>query len=178
MSTVTVLINSPDCYLADSTIASGCVMEMRVVHALLSAGRQGSYGMFRSRHLCDHTLICLSSLPAHHPCTLPCHAPATCDETEACRTTVYLTCPCGRIRQPVACGRSISNPAGREGSQQLKCSNECLVAKRNARLADALGIDPNRTGTADRQVAYNDELLAYAKANHKFCLMVEKSFAE
>ncbi|OSX63454.1 hypothetical protein POSPLADRAFT_1139991 [Postia placenta MAD-698-R-SB12] len=117
-------------------------------------------------------------LPAHHPCTLPCHAPATCDETEACRTTVYLTCPCGRIRQPVACGGSISNPAGREGSQQLKCSNECLVAKRNARLADALGIDPNRTGTADRQVVYNDELLAYAKANYKFCLMVEKSFAD
>jgi len=117
-------------------------------------------------------------LPAHHPCTLPCHAPASCSESEPCRAIINLTCPCGRIRQPVACGRSTSNAAGREGSLQLKCSNECLVAKRNARLAEALGINPDRAGNGDKQVVYSDDLLAFARANTKFCLMVEKSFAD
>jgi transcriptional repressor NF-X1 len=116
-----------------------------------------------------------SSLPAHHPCTLPCHAPAACSETEPCRSTVNLSCPCGRIRQPVSCGRSTSNPAGREGSQQLKCTNECLIAKRNARLAEALGINPE---TRSSQVTYTDSLISFAKANPKFCLLVEKTFAE
>ncbi|PCH44928.1 hypothetical protein WOLCODRAFT_105893 [Wolfiporia cocos MD-104 SS10] len=116
-------------------------------------------------------------LPSHHPCTLPCHAPASCDETEPCRTTITLLCPCGRIRQNVPCGRSTSNPAGREGSQQLKCSNECLVAKRNARLAEALGINPSRV-SADKQATYSDELQSAARANPKFCAMVEKSLAD
>ncbi|KZT10350.1 uncharacterized protein LAESUDRAFT_644605 [Laetiporus sulphureus 93-53] len=115
-------------------------------------------------------------LPAHHPCPLPCHAPAACSEAEPCRSIVTLTCPCGRIRQQVPCGRCTTNPTGREHSQQLKCSNECLVAKRNARLAEALGINPDR-GTM-HPVTYSDELLAFAKANAKFCTMVEKSLAD
>ncbi|KAI1798103.1 hypothetical protein LXA43DRAFT_908743 [Ganoderma leucocontextum] len=117
-------------------------------------------------------------LPAQHPCTLPCHAPASCDESEPCRFVVTITCPCGRIRQPVPCGRSLSNP-GREGSQQLKCSNECAIAKRNARLAEALGINPDRDGSRTvQQVTYADELVAFARANVKFCALVEKSFAD
>lgn len=117
----------------------------------------------------------LCSLPGAHPCALPCHAPAACSEAEPCRTTVTLTCPCGRIRQSVSCGRSTLNPGGREGSQQLKCTNECLIAKRNARLAEALGIDVDARKS---QVTYSDELIAFAKANLKFCQLVEKTFAE
>ncbi|CCM05973.1 uncharacterized protein FIBRA_08214 [Fibroporia radiculosa] len=84
-----------------------------------------------------------------------------------------------RNRSPSApCGRSTVNPAGREGSQQLKCSNECLVAKRNARLAEALGINPNHETPGDRQVIYNDELLVFARANPRFCSMVEKSLSD
>ncbi|KAH9926706.1 uncharacterized protein B0H18DRAFT_1084937 [Fomitopsis serialis] len=116
-------------------------------------------------------------LPALHPCTHPCHAPAACDESDPCRSIVHISCPCGRIRQPVACGRSTSNPGGREGSQLLKCSPECLVAKRNARLAEALGINPDKTGPA-KEVVYGDELLAIARREPKFCQMVERSFAE
>ncbi|CAL1709094.1 unnamed protein product [Somion occarium] len=117
-------------------------------------------------------------LPAHHPCTLPCHAPAACSEAESCRSVIYITCPCGRIRQPVPCGRSTANPAGREGSQQLKCSNECLIAKRNARLAEALGITPESREESRQQIIYSDELLSFARANPKFCAMVEKSFSD
>ncbi|KZT20935.1 hypothetical protein NEOLEDRAFT_1244899 [Neolentinus lepideus HHB14362 ss-1] len=115
-------------------------------------------------------------LPAIHPCTEPCHAPASCPESEPCRTAITITCPCGRIRQSIPCGRSTSNPGGKESSQQLKCSNECLVAKRNARLAAALGISPEKQN--DREVSYNDEITAFARANPKFCLLVEKTFGE
>ncbi|EPQ53520.1 hypothetical protein GLOTRDRAFT_45377 [Gloeophyllum trabeum ATCC 11539] len=115
-------------------------------------------------------------LPAIHPCTESCHAPASCPENEPCRAAITITCPCGRIRQSVPCGRSTSNPAGKEGSQQLKCSNECLVAKRNARLAAALGINPEQH--YDKEVSYNDDLVAFARANVKFCALVEKTFGE
>lgn len=132
-------------------------------------------GAFFHTWVLFHLIIVLSSLPANHPCTLPCHAPAACEESEPCRTPITLTCPCGRIRQQVPCGRSTLNPAGLEGSQQLKCTNECLLAKRNARLAEALGINTEgRSG----QVSYADELVNSAKADLKFCLLVEKTFAE
>ncbi|TFK47511.1 hypothetical protein OE88DRAFT_1720598 [Heliocybe sulcata] len=115
-------------------------------------------------------------LPAIHPCTQPCHAPASCPESEPCRAPVTITCPCGRIRQPMPCGRSTSNPGGKESSQQLKCSNECAVAKRNARLAAALGINPEKQNA--QEIAYTDELVGFARANVKFCQLVEKTFAE
>ena len=38
----------------------------------------------------------------------------------------------------------MSNPMGREASQQPKCTSECSIAKRNARLAEALGINPDK----------------------------------
>ncbi|KAL1943906.1 hypothetical protein VTO73DRAFT_3724 [Trametes versicolor] len=116
-------------------------------------------------------------MPAIHPCTLSCHAPASCDESEPCRSIVTISCPCGRIRQSVPCGRSMTNPA-REGGQQLKCTNECGIAKRNARLAEALGINPERADSRLSQVSYNDDLTTFARANAKFCAIVEKSFAD
>ncbi len=94
---------------------------------------------------------------------------------------ITLKCPCGRIQQPSTCGRSLTNPAGREATQQLKCSNDCLIAKRNARLADALGISADakeRGEAAKTAVAYSDELVAFAKGNAKFSALVEKTFSE
>ncbi|KAL6303220.1 hypothetical protein BKA93DRAFT_788613 [Sparassis latifolia] len=151
-----------------------------------ACGKLLSCGFHHCERLCHSdpcgpcTAVCGKSrklcLPAHHPCAFPCHAPASCDESEPCRATIYLTCPCGRIRTPISCGRSTLNPAGREGSQQIKCSNECLVAKRNARLAEALGINPNRTD--GRQATFSDPLVASARADPKFCALVEKTFDE
>lgn len=118
----------------------------------------------------------MDSLPLHHPCTQPCHAPSSCDESAPCTAVITVTCPCGRIRQPVQCGKSVATPAGRE-NQQPKCSNECLIAKRNARLADALGIsqESRERGPA---VVWPDEVLAFGRANPKFVGVVEKAFAE
>ncbi|KAI0635276.1 hypothetical protein C8Q77DRAFT_1054207 [Trametes polyzona] len=117
-------------------------------------------------------------LPAIHPCTLPCHAPASCDESEPCQSVVTVTCPCGRLNQQVQCGRSTANPTRREGGQQLKCTTECAIAQRNARLAEALKIDPQRADSRLNQVTYHDDLVAFARANLKFCTIVEKSFAD
>ncbi|KAJ7910620.1 hypothetical protein B0H13DRAFT_2251237 [Mycena leptocephala] len=106
----------------------------------------------------------------------PCHAPSSCDESAPCTAVITVTCPCGRIRQPVQCGKSVATPAGRE-NQQPKCSNECLIAKRNARLADALGIsqESRERGPA---VVWPDEVLAFGRANPKFVSVVEKAFAD
>ncbi|KAJ7145342.1 hypothetical protein C8R43DRAFT_546162 [Mycena crocata] len=115
-------------------------------------------------------------LPQHHPCTRPCHAPSSCDEATPCTTVITVTCACGRIRQPVQCGKSLTNP-GRE-SQQPKCTNECLIAKRNARLADALGISQESRDRGGLAVTWPDEVLAFGRANAKFVGVVEKAFAE
>ncbi|KAH7097552.1 hypothetical protein BKA62DRAFT_643194 [Auriculariales sp. MPI-PUGE-AT-0066] len=114
-------------------------------------------------------------LPQRHPCTSPCHAPSACDETEPCQERVRATCECGRIQQPALCGRSSSNATARD-SQKLECSQDCQVAKRNARLAEALGISPR---TTERQtVVYTPELVQFAKGNARFVALVEKTLAE
>lgn len=116
------------------------------------------------------------SHPDIHPCADLCHAPGSCLETEPCTATVIITCSCGRIRQSVQCGRKLSNPTSGEGRKTLTCTNECAIAKRNARLAEALGISSDRTER--NKATYRDELTVFARANPKFIPVVEKSFAE
>lgn len=117
------------------------------------------------------------SLPDHHPCEEQCHAPASCTESSPCQSLIALSCSCGRIRQSVRCNRSSTNPAGRsEGQQQPKCNGECALAKRNARLAEALGISPEPKGGP--AVTYTDDVMAFAKANPKLLSLVEKALQE
>ncbi|KAK0203953.1 hypothetical protein DFS33DRAFT_1260721 [Desarmillaria ectypa] len=123
----------------------------------------------KSRKLC---------LPSHHPCADPCHAPSACSEVGPCQSIITLLCPCERIRQSVRCGRCIGNAAGRNEQQQLKCTSECAIAKRNARLAEALGIDTDSRDKATLAAVYNDELVGFARLNDKFLTVVEKAFAE
>ena len=149
---------------------------MTVDRVRILAESRGSCGGSTFILLLDDLSSLLYSYPAIHPCTDLCHAPSSCLETEPCPATVIITCSCGRIRQSVQCGRKLSNPAGGEGSKTLVCTNECAVAKRNARLAEALGISSDR---ADRNKAtYRDELIAFARANSKFIPVVEKGLAE
>jgi len=77
----------------------------------------------------------------------------------------------------VQCGRNISSPAGREATLAPRCTNECEIAKRNVRLAEALGINPD-THKTNRNVVYADELVAFARHNAKFVELVEKTFAD
>jgi transcriptional repressor NF-X1 len=45
-------------------------------------------------------------------------------------------------------------------------------------LADALGINTEGRDKAAAAVTYNDEVVAFARANPKFLPIVEKAFAE
>ncbi|KAL5476707.1 FAP1 [Sanghuangporus weigelae] len=59
------------------------------------------------------------------------------------------------------------------------CVDVCAIAKRNARLAEALGISrevQDRDG--QRPVTYSSDLTAFAHANARFCAVVEKTFAD
>lgn len=171
---VTVL----DYWLVASITAKGLAMERNVDSVMQFAENQGSYGEF-NHHINSVSYSTANiSLPAKHPCPLPCHAPSACSETEPCHESIIITCPCGRIRQSIPCGRSSSNPSGREGSQQLKCTPECAVAKRNARLAEALGINADTRNDGRQQISYRDDIIAFAKGDPKFCALVEKAFAE
>jgi hypothetical protein len=161
--------------VVDSIGVPSSVTVMTVEHVRLPVESLANFGMSLFIYPPIHGPDSVRSFPAIHPCTQPCHAPASCSEAEPCMAAITLTCPCGRIRQSSPCGRSTSSPAGREGNTQIKCTSECALAKRNARLAEALGIAPDRRGAA---TAYADDLVAYARANAKFCGLVEKTFAD
>ena len=114
--------------------------------------------------------VLLISLPAHHPCQLSCHAPSACNEDELCEAIITVSCPCGRFQQPVKCGRSSANP--NKTPAQLSCRDECAIAKRNARLAEALGITDTKRKP---DVSYSDELVSFGKSDTKFLTLVEKT---
>ncbi|KAF8157144.1 hypothetical protein B0H34DRAFT_712422 [Crassisporium funariophilum] len=182
----------PCAHLASKLCACGkktipnvrCSLETEKVSCGTVCGKLMTCGFHHCERLChgDECGSCSapcgksrkSCLPNHHPCTKPCHAPSSCSETEPCQSLVTLTCPCGRIKQSVHCGRSVSHRSGHQHSTP-KCSNDCQIAKRNARLADALGITENK---AAAQTTYNDELVVFARANAKFLGDVEKAFAD
>ncbi|CDO74094.1 hypothetical protein BN946_scf185043.g144 [Trametes cinnabarina] len=120
--------------------------------------------------------VCAMGTPAAHV-TLPVASPAS----SACLPYILVHSrathpPLATSRSPVA--PSSPSPVRREGSQQLKCTNECAIAKRNARLAEALGINPEKNESRLNQVTYHDDLIAFARANPKFCSIVEKTFSD
>jgi len=65
-------------------------------------------------------------------------------------------------------------------SREIKCTPECGIAARNARLADALGIskEVRERGAVGRDVEWSPELRAFGKANPKFVEVAEKAFAD
>jgi transcriptional repressor NF-X1 len=71
-----------------------------------------------------------------------------------------------------------SSSGGHSHPATPKCNNDCLTAKRNARLADALGISQEGGSKDNKNVMYSDELVGFARGNLKFLGLVEKTFAE
>ncbi|KAJ6622304.1 hypothetical protein B0H10DRAFT_2214441 [Mycena sp. CBHHK59/15] len=101
---------------------------------------------------------------------------ATCDETMPCMVVIMVAYLCGRIQQPMQCGKSMGSPTGHE-SQQLCCSAKCAVATHNTRLADVLGISAESHGTVPLAV-WADDVRMFACTNTKFLGVVEKVFVE
>ncbi|KAF8623001.1 hypothetical protein AX15_006593 [Amanita polypyramis BW_CC] len=191
----------PCAYLTTKLCACGkkemmnvkCSLERDKVSCATVCERLLSCGFHRCQRLC-HAGDCGACatpcgkdrklcLPAHHSCTLPCHAPSTCPEDNPCEALVAISCPCGRFKQSVRCGRNSLLPNSSTSSVSLKCNSQCEIAKRNARLAEALGINEETRERAGRNMAgglivYPDEVVAFAKDDPKFVLLVEKTFAE
>lgn len=166
---------------ADSIPVKRCAIVAIVAIARMSVGRIEGYGEYYfSHYYLQSTVTYLHySLPDHHPCTKPCHAPSACPELEPCAAIVTLSCPCGRIKRQVPCGRSLDYPTGRNLAAQPKCTSECQIAQRNARLAEALGIDPSSPTRGEKTPAtYSPELISFARANAGFLKVVETAFAE
>ncbi|KAH9477552.1 FKBP12-associated protein 1-like protein [Psilocybe cubensis] len=190
-------VSCPPCpYLADKTCACGkkvvsnvrCSLETEKVSCGTVCGKLMACGFHHCERLChgDECGACTaqcgksrkSCLPNHHPCTRPCHAPATCPETEPCQSIITLTCSCGRIRQAVQCGRTATSSSSSSSSAAPKCTSECQIAKRNARLADALGINMDGRDKPGTAATYADDVVAFARANMKFLPIVERAFAD
>ncbi|KAG6873346.1 hypothetical protein C0995_000206 [Termitomyces sp. Mi166 len=81
----------------------------------------------------------------------------------------------GHVKRPVESRESFA-PVGRPQAA-LKCNNDCAIAKRNARLADALGITAESREKA-MAATYHESLVAFARTNEKFLTVVEKAFHE
>lgn len=75
---------------------------------------------------------------------------------------IEVTCACGHLTQQARCGASDSKPGGNAG-RQVKCTDACAVAKRNAQLADALGVEKKEPKI--REVEYDQSTLSFYSAN-------------
>ncbi|CAE6471923.1 unnamed protein product [Rhizoctonia solani] len=151
-------------------------------HAVLLAGNHSTAGTIHAIELAmlvivDHARRFVESPEKNafysgHPCPVPCHAPSACPSIDAvaCPAVITVTCACGRITQPAPCG----------ASRVLKCQDACLIAKRNVRLADALGISESGRSSSHNQVTWNPNLIAFARApaNQPFVKNMEKALAD
>ncbi|XXG94456.1 hypothetical protein Hte_000713 [Hypoxylon texense] len=120
----------------------------------------------RCKQLCGKTRSC-GHLDAEQ-----CHAPYPCKEDKPCQAKSFITCDCQRRKQEVKCMASKANPSPQR--ETLKCDEECLRLQRNARLADALNIDP-QTHTDDH-VPYSDTTLKLYRDNIQFSQTYEREY--
>lgn len=115
-----------------------------------------------------------------HPCKARCHAPTRCDESKACDEVVTVSCPCGHLRQKTRCGAAVTN-AIETSDQRLKCTDACHVAQRNAKLAEALGLDSDHrkvVAATTSMPTYDQEMLAFYGIDHRFALDLESQFSD
>ncbi|SJX64040.1 related to Shuttle craft protein [Sporisorium reilianum f. sp. reilianum] len=104
-----------------------------------------------------------------HACQEKCHAPSSCPEVDPCEAVITLQCACGNLQSRTKCGVSMHAP---NKEKSLKCNDSCMIAQRNAKLAEALGLNPSEKAAP---AAYEYETLAYyaVPSNRKFCDEVE-----
>lgn len=119
-----------------------------------------------------------------HPCAENCHFPSTCpvDEHHPCPKLIVsllpgfggprlkltprlgqdVTCSCGHLKQRARCATSAAKPEGNR-ERFIKCTDMCVVAKRNTALADALGIEKKEPKI--KEVEYDPVTLSFYAAN-------------
>lgn len=104
-----------------------------------------------------------------------CHFPSSCPADQPCPKMIEVTCTCGHIKQQARCGASDSKPEGNNG-RQVKCTDACAVAKRNAQLAEALGVEKKEPKI--REVEYEQTTLAFYASNLAWCKGIEEQLIE
>ncbi|KAI8872691.1 hypothetical protein GQ42DRAFT_119021 [Ramicandelaber brevisporus] len=115
-----------------------------------------------------------------HPCDETCHVPASCSETAPCAFKVDLSCPCGRLTAKRNCGATATS----KPRQQIDCTQACLVAERNKRLAQALSVREDTaavstSASVGSQIAlYEPELIEFARSYIPWILGIERQFAD
>lgn len=74
---------------------------------------------------------------------------------------IEIECLCGHLKQKVKCATTTGKEGTEEGNREkkLKCTDKCLVAKRNAALAEALGIEMRERKA--REVEYLPSTLSF-----------------
>ncbi|GAA5977262.1 hypothetical protein JCM10908_004913 [Rhodotorula pacifica] len=110
-----------------------------------------------------------------HPCPLPCHFPSACPADVPCPKLIPVHCACGHLFQNARCGACDDKPEGNEG-RLLKCNDSCAVAKRNAQLAEALGVEQREVKS--KEADYPPELLSYYAANSAWAQLIEQQLVE
>ncbi|KAJ3565800.1 hypothetical protein NPX13_g7362 [Xylaria arbuscula] len=118
----------------------------------------------------------------HQPCgktrscghldTEQCHAPYPCKEDKPCQAKTFVTCECQHRKQEIKCLATKDQPSPQR--PLLKCDDECLRLQRNARLANALNIDPQ--SHTDDHVPYSDKTLKFYKENPQWAHVYEREF--
>ncbi|GAA95438.1 uncharacterized protein L969DRAFT_44960 [Mixia osmundae IAM 14324] len=133
------------------------VKNVRCSSALISCGKPCELTLACGAHQCPRSChigpcspcaqVCAKPRKfCGHPCPLPCHAPAACKIDSPCPELVVAKCECGNLTQRLVCGSCQAHPLSNE-SKELKCNDGCAVAKRNATLAAALGLEKKSTPT-------------------------------
>lgn len=93
-----------------------------------------------------------------------CHAPSACPFDIPCPKLIEVFCVCGTIKQQARCGANELRPEGNK-DRTVKCTDTCVIAKRNTALAEALGIEKEKREAKVRLVEYAPITLSYAKDN-------------
>lgn len=112
------------------------------------------------------------------PSSLPpaaCHFPSACPADSPCPKLIPVHCACGHLSQNARCGACDEKPEGNEG-RLLKCNDSCAVAKRNAQLAEALGVEQREVKS--KEADYSPELLNFYAANSAWAQLIEQQLIE
>ncbi|GAA5880063.1 hypothetical protein JCM16303_001198 [Sporobolomyces ruberrimus] len=178
-------LTSKPCACAKKIIPNlRCSIDSRKVSCGTVCGRLLRCGFHRCQKTChvpgecdeQDNQICLKPRKhCGHPCPLPCHFPSSCPADQPCPKMIEVSCACGHLTQQARCGSSDSKPEGNMG-RQVKCTDACAVAKRNAQLADALGVEKKEPKL--REVEYDQTTLSFYATNLAWCKGIEDQLTE
>ncbi|KAI1310320.1 hypothetical protein F5Y03DRAFT_345751 [Xylaria venustula] len=152
----------------------------------LPCGKKLKCGTHSCNKLCHRSGACedegIPGSHCHQPCgktrscghldAEQCHAPYPCKEDKPCQAKTFVTCDCQHRKQEVKCLATRIQPSPQRPS--LKCDDECLRLQRNARLANALDIDPQ--SHTDDHVPYSDKTLEFYKEKPQWAHVYEREF--